>query len=46
MVPGARKKLGKVTAVAFGANHTPPPDGADPVQVREFKEAKPDAAML
>ena len=32
--------------VAFGANHTPPPDGADPVQVREFKDAKPDAAML
>jgi pimeloyl-ACP methyl ester carboxylesterase len=32
--------------VAFGANHTPPPDGADPVQVSEFKDAKPDAAML
>ena len=32
--------------VAFGANHTPPPDGADPVQVKEFKDAKPDAAML
>lgn len=32
--------------VAFGANHTPAPDGADPVQVKEFKDAKPDAAML
>ena len=28
--------------VAFGANHTPPPDGADPVQVKEFKDAKTD----
>jgi len=32
--------------VAFGANHTPPPDGADPVQVKEFKDAKADSAML
>ena len=32
--------------VAFGANHTPAPDGADPAQAREFKEAKADAAML
>ena len=32
--------------VAFGANHSPPPDGTDPEQVREFKEAKADAAML
>lgn len=28
--------------VAFGANHTPPPDGADPQQVQWFKDAKPD----
>lgn len=32
--------------VAFGANHTPAPDGADPVQVKEFREAKADSAML
>lgn len=32
--------------VAFGANHTPAPDGADPVQVKEFKDAKADSAML
>jgi pimeloyl-ACP methyl ester carboxylesterase len=32
--------------VAFGANRTPPPDGADPAMVREFKEAKADSAMF
>ena len=32
--------------VAFGANHTPAPDGVDPVQVKEFKDAKADSAML
>ena len=32
--------------VAFGANHTPAPDGADPVQVKQFKEAKADSAMF
>lgn len=32
--------------VAFGANHTPAPDGADPEQVRQFREAKADSAML
>ena len=32
--------------VAFGANHTPPPDGADPKMTQEFKEAKADAAMF
>ena len=28
--------------VAFGANHTPPPDGADPKMTQWFKDAKPD----
>ena len=32
--------------VAFGANHSPPPEGVDPVQVKEFKDAKADSAML
>ena len=32
--------------VAFGANHTPAPDGVDPAQVKEFKEAKADSAMF
>jgi len=32
--------------VAFGANHTPPPDGVDPKQTGEFREAKPDAPMF
>jgi len=32
--------------VAFGANRTPPPDGQDPVMVKEFKDAKADAAMF
>jgi pimeloyl-ACP methyl ester carboxylesterase len=32
--------------VAFGANHTPAPDGADPVQVQQFKDAKADSAMF
>jgi pimeloyl-ACP methyl ester carboxylesterase len=32
--------------VAFGANHTPAPDGEDPAMVKEFKEAKPDGAMF
>lgn len=32
--------------VAFGANHTPAPDGADPVMAKEFKDAKADSAML
>ena len=37
-------RVGKL--VAFGANHTPAPDSGDPQQVREFKEAKADGAML
>jgi pimeloyl-ACP methyl ester carboxylesterase len=28
--------------VAFGANHTPPPDGADPKMTQSFRDAKPD----
>ena len=32
--------------VAFGANHTPPPDGQDAEMTREFKEATPDSAMF
>jgi pimeloyl-ACP methyl ester carboxylesterase len=32
--------------VAFGANHTPPPDGADPKMTEEFRQAKPDAPMF
>jgi pimeloyl-ACP methyl ester carboxylesterase len=32
--------------VAFGANHTPPPDGQDAEMTKEFKEAKPDAGMF
>jgi pimeloyl-ACP methyl ester carboxylesterase len=32
--------------VAFGANHTPPPDGADPKMTQEFRDAKPDAPMF
>jgi pimeloyl-ACP methyl ester carboxylesterase len=32
--------------VAFGANHTPPPDGADPKMTEEFRNAKPDAGMF
>lgn len=28
--------------VAFGANHTPPPDGSDPKMVEWFRNAKPD----
>jgi pimeloyl-ACP methyl ester carboxylesterase len=32
--------------VAFGANRTPPPDGQDPVQTKDFKEAKADAGMF
>jgi pimeloyl-ACP methyl ester carboxylesterase len=32
--------------VAFGANHTPPPDGQDSEMTREFKEAKADAGMF
>ena len=28
--------------VAFGANHTPAPDGADPKMAQWFKDAKPD----
>jgi pimeloyl-ACP methyl ester carboxylesterase len=32
--------------VAFGANRTPPPDGQDPEETKEFKDAKPDAAMF
>ena len=32
--------------VAFGANHSPPPDGVDPVQVKAFKDATADSAML
>jgi len=32
--------------VAFGANHSPPPDGADPEMTKAFREAKPDAAMF
>jgi pimeloyl-ACP methyl ester carboxylesterase len=32
--------------VAFGANRTPPPDGADPAMVKAFREAKADAAMF
>ena len=28
--------------VAFGANHTPPPDGTDPKQAEWFRNAKPD----
>jgi pimeloyl-ACP methyl ester carboxylesterase len=35
-----------VKLVAFGANHTPAPDGDDAAMVQEFKEAKADAAML
>lgn len=32
--------------VAFGANHTPPPDGQDANMTMEFKNAKPDAGMF
>jgi len=32
--------------VAFGANHTPPPDGQDAEMTKEFKEAKADAGMF
>lgn len=32
--------------IAFGANHTPPPDGADPKMTEEFRGAKPDAPMF
>lgn len=32
--------------VAFGANHTPPPDGTDPKMTEEFKEAKADGGMF
>jgi pimeloyl-ACP methyl ester carboxylesterase len=39
--PGRVRKL-----VAFGANHTPPPDGQDGEMTREFKEAKADAGMF
>ena len=30
--------------VAFGANHTPPPDGSDPKATEWFRNAKPDVA--
>jgi pimeloyl-ACP methyl ester carboxylesterase len=32
--------------VAFGANHTPPPDGEDPRMTQEFKEASADAGVF
>jgi len=32
--------------VAFGANHTPPPDGQDAKMTQEFKDAKADAGMF
>jgi pimeloyl-ACP methyl ester carboxylesterase len=32
--------------VAFGANHTPPPDGQDAEMTKEFKEATPDSGMF
>ncbi len=43
----ARRHADRVRrVVAFGANHTPPPDGADPEPVKEFREAKADGAMF
>ena len=34
--------IASAKVVAFGANHTPPLTVLDPVQVKEFKDAKPD----
>ena len=39
--PGRVRKL-----VAFGANHTPPPDGQDADMTAEFKNARADAGMF
>jgi pimeloyl-ACP methyl ester carboxylesterase len=43
----AQRYSGRVRKlVAFGANHTPAPDGEDPAMVKQFQEARADGAMF